>query len=1518
MDLAGRTVGGYLVEEGDGGRYRARRGDVEVVLAVRQAPDEATASRWVEAARAARALEHPAAARTLDAGVDGELVWVASEAVTGSSLDELVRSGGPLPATRFVPLFDELCAAVARAGELGMVHGELRADRVTVSVGTGGRLQPRLSAFGAALASETPDAAGDLGDLIALARDVLDGGPALVDDRLVAGVSTPTELAHRVRAASGLQVPAPGPRLEESLRARLLSEAPQPLAEAVAALDAAQGREAILDAVRGVARVLVRYLGALALAARSRGGASKSAPGEAVTALRALRTRTLADGEWLALARDLCEPFAERPELHPVPALPAFVAAAAEPLARVLESTDLDEALADLAAVLASGRFLLEHRLAVPHGERAEIWMGIRRARPLTLRLGSPLPEGWPVILDPSGQPALSLYPLVQVAEPAPGEAAEVFLLAGPGRHGARLESLPSGAILDDGRLWSWFGEHVMPLSAQITAVAIDTPPWRGLLPYGAEHAPFYVGREREAQVLVNRLRVEPIVTVVGAAGAGKTSLVHAGVVPSLPRGWRTLTVRPGATPLRALADAVGHAGLRQDLAADPDALGRALRAAAGDERLLVVIDPFDDLFTRCTDEEERRETALALARAARSPADPVRLLCVVRADELARVEALPGWRERVARGLHVCATPGSDDLVRVLVEPARRSGHDFEDGSTPDALAAEAAAHPDGLARLSLLASKLWERRMELKLPAAAARELGGVGGILERHVEEALAPLLYVERARVPEVVAGRREDPGLRAKLTAAGLLGDDGEPLHEVLRPLLLRAPPVPAPIVIPPPTRGMRAVVLIGLAAAALGLAIAVVRAGGRQARLEHARDQALASTAAAEQRFTDALVERARRSWLAGDARTASTDLAELARRGARGPALALLTTRAQAAGEGERLALRHEGTIWMAGFSPDGTRVVTAGADGVVRLWDAANGHQVAALAGHEGTVWSARFSRDGARLVTAGDDHTVREWDARAGTPVALHDEHEREVLDAVPAGARVVTLGLDGTVRLLGGGAPARTVATGASAMAVSEDERRVVAGGASGGVWLVDLTGGGARAVAGHGEAVLGVGISRDGRHACSGGADHGLRLWDVASGRLLHDPREHGGEVTGCAFSPDGARVATTSADRAARIWDVGSGDLLAYLPHEGEVSRAVFSPDRTRLVTASSDGSARLWDAASGRARGVLRGHEDSVWWVDWAPGGAEVVTASLDGSARVWSARRDPLVLTLAGHGDAVVGARASRDGTRLVTASRDRTARLWDATTGAEIATFAHEDTLRSAELSPDGKLLLTASKDGRARLFPVAGGEPAVVEVGTPLTCARWRPDGKAFVTGAERGEVIVWDVRGARVASLPVEGALDVRFAPDGQRLVVGSAGGRAAVWNVSGPPRLERELPRHRLDVQSVAFSPDGTLVVTAGSDRVARISDAVLGTERAVLRGHTHELRHAEFSPDGALVLTAAGDGTARVWDARTGALLDVLRAHDDWVYSAAFTPDGKRVITAGGDRAARVWQLLP
>ena len=215
-----------------------------------------------------------------------------------------------------------------------------------------------------------------------------------------------------------------------------------------------------------------------------------------------------------------------------------------------------------------------------------------------------------------------------------------------------------------------------------------------------------------------------------------------------------------------------------------------------------------------------------------------------------------------------------------------------------------------------------------------------------------------------------------------------------------------------------------------------------------------------------------------------------------------------------------------------------------------------------------------------------------------------------------------------------------------------------------------------------------------------------------------------------------------------------------------------------------------------------------------------------------------------------------------------------------------------------------------LLTQTAAERVKQSDVAAGMGIILEVLSRNRARQtYSPEALSVFQEARASDTAISAITGH------TERVRSVAYSPDGTRIVTASFDNTARIWDATTGQQV-MQLNGHADRLRYAAFSPDGLRVVTASHDKTARIWDAVTGRQIVQLNGHTDAVRSATFSSDGSRVVTGSYDGTARIWDAATGKQLTLLAGHSDRVTSAGFSPDGTRVVTACFDRTAHLWDV--
>jgi WD40 repeat protein len=301
--------------------------------------------------------------------------------------------------------------------------------------------------------------------------------------------------------------------------------------------------------------------------------------------------------------------------------------------------------------------------------------------------------------------------------------------------------------------------------------------------------------------------------------------------------------------------------------------------------------------------------------------------------------------------------------------------------------------------------------------------------------------------------------------------------------------------------------------------------------------------------------------------------------------------------------------------------------------------------------------------------------------------------------------------------------------------------------------------------------GHKGPVRSAAFSSDGTQVVSGGDDGTARVWSVnGGGAQLQLP--HSSPVTSVALSPAGTRVATTSKD-GVRVWEIGAVPARAKLFRgDAPVSDVAFSPDGFRLVSAGRDGVARIW-LVKGTGPTIRLRAAKGLNSVAFSPEikGRRIIAGSDDGTALIWASDGAGEPLVLKGHGGPVRHVSFSVDETRAVTAGDDNI-RIWRLDGSADpqsYALYGHDGLVVSAAFGP--------APTGQS---PRSIGEHTHWP-GLPADVASAGKDGAACVWAWDGGYPISLEHSSGGVNS--------VAFSPDGTHIVTAGDNGQVLIWRM---------------------------------------------------------------------------------------------------------------------------------
>ncbi len=1086
--------------------------------------------------------------------------------------------------------------------------------------------------------------------------------------------------------------------------------------------------------------------------------------------------------------------------------------------------------------------------------------------------------------------------------------------------------------------------------------------PYKGLRAFQQADAADFFGRSAMIERVLARLQ-EPVVennflAVIGPSGSGKSSLVKAGVLPALRSGrvpgserWYYAEMVPGEIPIEELASALLSVssspmpGLEDTLREHPDGLAVGCYEAlpTKENKLLLMIDQFEELFTQVELESDRQQFLDLILNAVNAEDSPVIILATLRADFYDRPLLYQGFGELIRARTELVLPLNDEELAETIRGPAYRVGAVLEE-ELVETIIEDVREQPGALPLLQYALTELFERREGALLTNAAYKDIGGTLGALAKRAEEVFRRFNQ----------AGQNMSRQMFLRLVTLGEGQEDTR--RRILQSELL--------------TLGDRDVVE------------EIIDRFGRYRLLTFDRDEATRSSTV--EVAHEALIRRWERlrEWL-----TESRQDVRLER-------------------ELLHAATDWENANRDPSYLMQGNRLLSFeewAATTTLRLNDLEKEYLAASLAARDerDAIERARQERErqlerqkarNMRIAAgifavaavlavilslfafdqsnkANEQRAIAETERERADEQRMVAETERERAEDALHIAEInerknLSLALAANARAaLSEHDPALALPVAIEARQVFEPPEAEVLRI----LGLAAFSPGPRFRFADSPQSILAVEPNSDGSIGAYAGTEGVIRLVSSSTGELLR-AIETGSPVTGLAISGDDQLIAASLADQTVGVWDLNSGVERHRLEgHEALVTDVEFSPDGDVLASSSADTTVRLWDVATGQPLSTLQKHIDYVIKLSFREDGALLVSSSAaigvgesdrtpeHNTIQVWDVASGENVLTIPPDGIGYFrDVEFSPDGLTLAASTyssgQGGMAVIYDAATGAELhRLYAHRDVITNVEFSPDGALLATASWDATIKIWDIDKGVLVTSYVDFPerVHDIEYLPDGEFMLVGLGNAgnypdgsdspadsSAFLWDLR-SRTQAQVYEGHTNWTWATDispGGSLVASGAGplrmpanmddldATVRVWDaVTG--RQVIALHGHENTVDAVRFTLDGRYLLSASWDGSIRRWDLDDGSEVARYRIPDAQVYMIDLLPNGAQFVSASSDGIIRLWDIETGAILREYLGHEAPVNGIHVSDDGKLMASASGgwdfvDLTVRLWDV--
>ena len=1019
--------------------------------------------------------------------------------------------------------------------------------------------------------------------------------------------------------------------------------------------------------------------------------------------------------------------------------------------------------------------------------------------------------------------------------------------------------------------------EEVKEVSVELASKELECP-YRGLFHFSPNDAKYFFGRKAFVEELIKATQTRNFISVLGASGSGKSSVVLAGLVPELQKQghWKFTHFRPGHDPFHSLAEALVPL-YRRDLDST-DEMVQANKLAENLEKggislsnviskiqvlnpnykVLLIADQFEELYTNCQEKEKQHRFLEQVLQVVNNNAQFYFVL-TLRADFLVYALSYRPFADALQDTDLKLGPMNREELRQVIEEPAKLQGVNLQAGLS-ELILKDVEGKTGNLPLLEFALSELWKKRHKMELTHQAYKEIGGVENALAEYADNVYTKLSKEEQQRVQQIFI-QLVYPGegtehTRRLATRAEVGENNWDIVAKVAGERLVVTGSREANSSVSsqnPNSVSLKREETVELIHEALihkwQLLQKWVR-DDRDFRFWQERLRASMRQWRISNKDKGALLRgfplneagnwlKQKQYYLSPDERqyintSLKVNQEEEDKRKEEEFKKRTLTEENQILGQANQTLEQANQTLEQA--NKKATKRIKIGTIFLVvsiLLLGLASIYAAIALKGLLEAQEGTKLEQVGVNALRQMDKSEIQALLSamQAGQKLKALVKDGRSVKD-YPATSPI--LGLQKILTVISQQNQFDTLQGKITSVSFSPDGKRIATAGGDGTVRILSLSGEenlkleGHKGKYGEGQANS-INFSPDSKTIATAGEDSTVKLWDLSGKQLLTLQEKQGG-IKSVKFSPDGKKIATAGDYGIISIWDLSGKQLVTLKGHSSRVNSISFSPDGKTIATGGDDGKIKLWDASGKQLAELAASNVRRVSSISFSPNGQHIASAGNDNTALIWNLSTKQSI-QLKGHKLLVNFISFDPNGRRIVTGSDDGTVKLWNLS-GEQISNFlGHRGAVLSASFSQDGKHLATSGSDGIVRIWNLE--EKSKLEFKghqADVNNLSWSKDGKLIVTVDHKGNTILWKSSGEKINQWQADalGPLwGVNISPDGKLIATGGDDSVGKIWNLSG--KITTKLKGHQGWISSINFSSDGKYIATAGADKTAKI-----------------------------------------------------------------------------------------